>query len=76
MEWGHLRAASTHQFTPGKPVQPQKVVGGSMSLGGNMVPVENFAESLQIAFDGGAAKFQTGFYTDASDSVFKALGMG
>ena len=81
----------------GKPIQQQMVVLGSMSLGGNIVPVENLAESLQVAFDAGAkrlllpmasvkdiptipgelfAKFQTGFYADASDAVFKALGVG
>ena len=79
-----------------KPLQQQMVVPGSMSLGGNIVPVENLAESLQVAFDAGAkrlllpmasvkdiptipgelfAKFQTGFYADASDAVFKALGV-
>jgi ATP-dependent Lon protease len=67
-----------------------------MSLGGNIVPVENLAESLQVAIDSGAkrvllpmasvkdiptipselfAKFQTGFYADAGDAVFKALGV-
>ena len=81
----------------GKPVQPQMVVLGSMSLGGNLVPVENLAESLQVALDAGAkrillpmasvkdiptipgelfAKFQTGFYADPTDAVFKALGVG
>ncbi len=80
----------------GKPIQQQMVVLGSMSLGGNIVPVENLAESLQVAFDAGAkrlllpmasvkdiptipgelfAKFQTGFYADATDAVFKALGV-
>jgi ATP-dependent Lon protease len=80
----------------GKPIQPQMVILGSMSLGGNIVPVENLAESLQVAFDAGAkrillpmasvkdiptipgelfAKFQTGFYADAGDAVFKALGV-
>lgn len=80
----------------GKPLQPQLVVLGSMSLGGNVVPVENLAESLQVAFDAGAkrillpmasvkdiptipgelfAKFQTGFYADPTDAVFKALGV-
>ena len=79
----------------GKPVQSQMVVLGSMSLGGNIIPVENLAESLQVAFDAGAkrlllpmasvgdiptipgelfAKFQTGFYSDPRDAVFKALG--
>jgi ATP-dependent Lon protease len=74
-----------------KPLQPQMVV-----LGGNIVPVENLAESLQVAFDAGAkrlllpmasvkdiptipgelfAKFQTGFYADPTDAVFKALGV-
>ena len=81
----------------GKPLQPQMVVLGSMSLGGNLVPVENLAESLQVALDAGAkrillpmasvkdiptipgelfAKFQTGFYSDPTDAVFKALGVG
>ena len=80
----------------GKPLQPQMVVLGSMSLGGNIVPVENLAESLQVAFDAGAkrillpmasvrdiptipgelfAKFQTSFYADPTDAVFKALGV-
>ena len=80
----------------GKPIQPQMVILGSMSLGGNIVPVENLAESLQVAFDAGAkrillpmasvkdiptipgelfAKFQTGFYSDPVDAVFKALGV-
>jgi ATP-dependent Lon protease len=79
-----------------KPIQQQMVILGSMSLGGNIVPVENLAESLQVAFDAGAkrlllpmasvkdiatipgelfAKFQTGFYADAGDAVFKALGV-
>jgi len=30
------------------------VVLGDMSLGGNVVPVQNFVESLQMAFDAGA----------------------
>lgn len=80
----------------GKPIQQQMVVLGSMSLGGNITPVENLAESLQVAFDTGAkrlllpmasvkdirtipgelfAKFQTGFYSDPVDAVFKALGV-
>ena len=81
----------------GKPLQQQMVVLGSMSLGGNIVPVENLAGSLQVAFDSGAkrlllpmasvkdiptipgelfAKFQTGFYADPTDAIFKALGVG
>jgi len=80
----------------GKAVQPQLVVLGTMSLGGNLVPVENLAESLQVAADSGAkrlllpmvsvgdiptipgelfAKFQTSFYADPRDAVFKALGV-
>jgi ATP-dependent Lon protease len=80
----------------GRPLQPQLVVLGSMSLGGNIVPVENLAESMQVAFDAGAkrillpmasvrdiptipgelfAKFQTGFFSDPADAVFKALGV-
>ena len=79
----------------GKPLQSQLVVLGSMSLGGNITPVENLAESLQVAFDAGGkrillpmvsvgdiptvpgelfAKFQTSFYADPTDAVFKALG--
>jgi ATP-dependent Lon protease len=79
-----------------KPVQSQLVILGSMSLGGNIVPVKNLAESLQVAFDAGAkrillpmasvadiptipgelfAKFQTSFYADPRDAVFKALGV-
>jgi ATP-dependent Lon protease len=80
----------------GKPMQPQLVVLGSMSLGGSLVPVENLADSLQVALDAGAkklllpmasvkdiptipgelfAKFQTGFYADPADAVYKALGV-
>ncbi len=72
------------------------VVLGDMSLGGNIVPTENLAGTLQVAFDLGAkrilipmssvgdiptipgelfAKFQTGFYADPVDAVFKALGV-
>lgn len=40
----------------GKPLQSQIVVLGSMSLGGNIIPVENLAESLQVAFDAGAKR--------------------
>jgi ATP-dependent Lon protease len=40
----------------GKPIQQQMVILGSMSLGGNIVPVENLAESLQVAFDAGAKR--------------------
>ncbi len=32
------------------------VVLGSMSLGGNIIPVENLAESLQVAHDAGAKR--------------------
>ena len=80
----------------GKPLQSQLVILGSMSLGGNIIPVENLAESMQVAFDAGAkrillpmssvgdiasipgelfAKFQTSFYADPTDAVFKALGV-
>ena len=79
-----------------KPLQQQMVILGSMSLEGNIIPVENLAESLQVAFDSGAkrillpmasvtdiptipgelfAKFQTSFYADPTDAVFKALGV-
>lgn len=40
----------------GKPLQSQLVILGSMSLGGNIIPVENLAESLQVAFDAGAKR--------------------
>ena len=40
----------------GKPLQPQMVVLGSMSLGGSIIPVENLAESLQVAHDAGAKR--------------------
>ena len=80
----------------GKALEPQMVVLGTMSLGGNIVPVENIAESLQVAADAGAkrlllpmasvgdiatipgelfAKFQTSFYADPRDAVFKAMGV-
>ena len=79
-----------------KPLQSQLVVLGSMSLGVNVIPVENLTDSLQVAFDSGAkrillptasvrdiqsvsgelfAKFQTSFYADPVDVVFKALGV-
>lgn len=79
-----------------RPVQPQLVILGSMSLGGSSIPVESLAESLQVAFNSGAkrillpmssvtdiptipgelfAKFQTSFYADPADAVFKALGV-
>ncbi|MEZ4281619.1 MAG: hypothetical protein R3F21_18600 [Myxococcota bacterium] len=65
-----------------------------MSLGGSIVPVENLAESLQVAAEAGAkrllpmasvgdiptipgelfAKFQTSFYANPKDAVFKAAG--
>jgi ATP-dependent Lon protease len=40
----------------GKPIQSQMVVLGSMSLGGNIIPVENLAGSLQVAHDAGAKR--------------------
>ena len=39
-----------------KPLQDQIVILGDMSLGGNIVPVENLAECLQVAFDSGAKR--------------------
>ena len=80
----------------GNALEPQLVVLGSMSLGGNIVPVGNLASCLQVAFDSGAkrillpmasvgdiptipgelfGKFQTSFYSDPTDAVFKALGV-
>ena len=80
----------------GKPIQSQMVILGGMSLGGSIIPAENLAECLQVAFDSGAkrilipmssvrdiptipgelfAKFQTSFYADPADAVFKALGV-
>jgi ATP-dependent Lon protease len=79
-----------------KPIQGQMVIMGDMSLGGSIIPAENLAASLQVAFDAGAkrilipmssvtdiptipgelfAKFQTSFYADPVDAVFKALGV-
>jgi ATP-dependent Lon protease len=40
----------------GKPIQSQMVVLGDMSLGGNIVPTKNLAETLQVAFDSGAKR--------------------
>ena len=40
----------------GRAVEPQMVVLGSMSLGGNIIPVESLAESLQVAADAGAKR--------------------
>jgi hypothetical protein len=37
-------------------IQQQLVVLGSMSLGGSIIPVENLAEFLQVAFDAGAKR--------------------
>ncbi len=39
-----------------KPVQSQIVVLGSMSLGGNIKPVENLGESMRVALDAGARR--------------------
>ena len=46
-----LLASSNGPARPRKPVQPQMVVLGSVSLGGKIIPVDNIAESLQVAFD-------------------------
>jgi ATP-dependent Lon protease len=40
----------------GKPIQEQMVVLGDMSLGGNIVPVDGLAETLQMAFDSGGKR--------------------
>ena len=40
----------------GKALESQLVVLGTMSLGGNIVPVENLAESLQVAAEAGAKR--------------------
>lgn len=39
-----------------RPVQSQMVVLGDMSLGGNIIPVEGLAETLQVAFDSGGKR--------------------
>ena len=39
-----------------KPVESQMVVLGSMTLGGNISPISNLAETLQVAFDAGTKK--------------------
>lgn len=80
----------------GKSVQPQLIVLGDMSLGGNVQKVDGLAETLQLALDAGArrvllpmanaadiatvppelfTKFQTAFYSDPIDAVYKALGI-
>jgi ATP-dependent Lon protease len=80
----------------GKPIQSQMVILGNMSLGGNLVPVENLAQAMQVAKDAGGkrillpmasvgdiptipgelfAKFQTSFYADPVDAVFKGMGV-
>ena len=41
-----------------KPVQSQLVVLGNMSLGGNIVPVEDIAATLQLAFDAGGNNYR------------------
>ncbi|OQY59126.1 MAG: TIGR02688 family protein [Desulfobacteraceae bacterium 4572_88] len=40
----------------GKPVQNQMVCLGDMSLGGNIIPTTNLAETLQVAFDSGGKR--------------------
>ena len=40
----------------GKPLQSQMVILGGMSLGGSIIPTENLAECLQVAFDSGAKR--------------------
>lgn len=40
----------------GKPVRGQMVCLGDMSLGGNIIPTINLAETLQVAFDAGAKR--------------------
>jgi ATP-dependent Lon protease len=40
----------------GRSVQSQMVVLGDMSLGGNIIPVEGLAETLQVAFDSGGKR--------------------
>ncbi len=39
-----------------KSIQSQIVVLGSMSLGGNIIPVENLAEAMRVALDAGARR--------------------
>jgi len=39
-----------------KPVQPQMLILGSMSLGGNITPCDLLAETLQLAFESGARR--------------------
>ena len=39
-----------------KPVQSQMVCLGDMSLGGNIIPIPNIAETLQVASDSGAKR--------------------
>ena len=79
-----------------KPVQSQMIVLGTMTLGGNISPVTDLAETLQACFAAGAkkialpmtnaadiptvpaelfTKFQTNFYADPVDAIFKILAL-
>lgn len=54
-----ITTASLISFCSGildRSLQSQMVVLGDMSLGGSIVPVENLAEMLQVAFDSGAKR--------------------
>lgn len=54
-----LTLASLISFCSGltkKPAQSQMVALGGMSLGGSVIPAENLAQSLQVAFDSGAKR--------------------
>lgn len=83
-------------FTESAPGETDKSTLPDKPAGGNIVPVQNLPESLQVAFDAGAkrillpmasvsaipsvpgelfAKFQTSFFADPKDAVFKALGV-
>ena len=44
------------RFNSHECVTTRLVVLGSMSLGGNIIPVESLAESLQVAHDAGAKR--------------------
>lgn len=97
--WVFGRETKKHRLGHGRRFKPIAILlfrGSASCYQTDCTPVENLAESLQVAFDAGAkrlllpmasvkdiptipgelfAKFQTGFYADPVDAVFKALGV-
>jgi len=54
-----------------KSVQSQLVVLGDMSLGGSVIPVENLAECLQVAFDSGTKRVLLPMQASAISQAFQ-----